>query len=180
MSGVAEQDIPHILTHGIEAASRGDYAAALPVLAAVYQFVSSDKFPQGLSSYGLCLSKIEHKNKLGAELCEKAIRLQPDEGSHWANLVRLYIGVKNRRKAVEVLETGLKKLRNDEELVRVRNEIGYRKAPYFRFFRRQHPLNKLYSRTWTTLKRRAKPILLTLAALLYCAILVGVYFLLIE
>ena len=179
-SSVAEQNSPQVLTHGIGAASRGDYETALTVLAAVYQVVPADKYPQGLSSYGLCLSKIEHKNKLGAELCEKAIRLQPDEGSHRANLVRLYIGVENRKKAVEVLEKGLKKLRNDEALLRVRNEIGYRKAPYFRFLGRQHPFNKLYSLTSTTLKRRAKPILLTLAALFYCAMLVGVYFLLIE
>lgn len=175
MTSVAATGIPQILTRAVEAATRGEYALALPMLAAVYQVVPADKYPQGLSSYGLCLSKIEHKNKVGAELCEKAIILQPYEGQHCANLVRLYIGVKNRKKAVEVLEKGLKKLRNDAALLRVRTEIGYRKAPYFRFLRRQHPLNKMYSRMSTALERRAKPILLTIACIVYAALMVAIY-----
>lgn len=180
MTAVAATGIPQILTRAVEAASRGEYPLALPMLAAVYQVVPADKYPQGLSSYGLCLSKIEHKNKVGAELCEKAIGLQPYDGLHWANLVRLYIGVKNRKKAVEVLEKGLKKLRNDETLLKVRTEIGYRKAPYFRFLRRQHPLNKLYSRTSTALERHAKPILLTAASIIYVALMVALYFAILE
>lgn len=180
MSPVAANGIPQILSRGIEAATRGEYALALPMLAAVYQVVPADKYPQGLSSYGLCLSKVEHKNKLGAELCEKAIAIQPYDGLHWANLVRLFIGVKNRRKAVEVLEKGLKKLRGDEALVKVRNEIGYRKAPYFRFLKRQHPLNKLYSRASTTVEMRAKPILLTVGSLAYVGLMVAIFFAILQ
>jgi hypothetical protein len=180
MDPVVATGIPQILTRAVETASRGEYALALPMLAAVYQVVPVDKYPQGLSSYGLCLSKIEHKNKVGAELCEKAIILQPYEGLHWANLVRLYIGVKNRKKAVEILEKGLKKLRNDERLIRVRNEIGYRKAPYFKFLRRQHPLNKLYSRTSTLIELHMKRILLTVAITLYIVLMVAIYFAILE
>ncbi len=173
-------NIVQILNRGIEAAARGEYAVALPLLTAVYRVVPADKYPQGLSSYGLCLSKIEHKNKAGAELCEKAILLQPYDGLHWANLVRLYIGVKNRKKAVQVLEKGLKKLRNDETLIKVRTQIGYRKAPYFRFLRRQHPLNKAYSRMSAAVERRAKPILLSICSVAYTALMIAIYFAILE
>lgn len=138
--------IPQILGRGIELTARGEFARALEIFAAVYNNVSPERFPQGLSSYGLCLSRIEHKNKVGAELCEKAIALQPHDASHWANLVRLYAGAKNRRRAVDVLERAMKKLPNDERLLRVRTEIGYRQRPYFRFLRRTNPINRLYSR----------------------------------
>src|SRR5262249_18819387 len=121
--------IPQILGRGIELTARGEFARALEIFAAVYNNVSPERFPQGLSSYGLCLSRIEHKNKVGAELCEKAIALQPHDASHWANLVRLYAGAKNRRRAVDVLERAMKKLPNDERLLRVRTEIGYRQRP---------------------------------------------------
>src|SRR5215212_11145934 len=97
-------NILQVLARGIDAAARQDYAGALPVLAAVYQAVPQERFPQGLSAYGLCLSRVEHRNKVGAELCEKAITLQVYDARHWVNLIRLYLGVKNRRKAVEVLE----------------------------------------------------------------------------
>lgn len=172
MSG---SSIPAILARGVETASRGEYESALTIFSAVYQNVPPETQPSGLSSYGLCLSKIAHKNKLGAELCEKAIKLEPYNALHWTNLVRLYLGVKNRKKAVETLERGMKKLPYDDAILRTRDEIGYRKAPYFRFLRRQHPLNKLYSRSATTAKRHAKPILFTLGGAVYIAIMVGVF-----
>ena len=175
MTSVDDSSIPQILSRGVDLASRGDFAAALPVLSAVYQAVPGDKFPQGLSSYGLCLSKIEHKNKLGAELCEKAIALQPYEGLHWSNLVRLYIGVKNRKRAVEVLDKGLQKHPKDGKLLRVREEIGYRKTPYLKFIRRTHPLNKFYSRTAGSLKKNTRTLLVVIGALIGVIAIVGLY-----
>jgi len=138
--------ITQILSRGTELTAYGDYFAALQVFTAVYQTVAPDKYPQGLSSYGLCLSRVEHKNRLGAELCERAMVLQPYDASHRANLVRLYAGTKNRKKAVEVLEKGLSRVRQNARLLYVRDEIGYRKAPSLRFLRRTDPVNKLYSR----------------------------------
>ena len=149
---MAGHGIPQILGRGIDLAARGEYSRALAILAAVYSNVAPDRYPQGLSSYGLCLSRIEHKNKLGAEFCEKAMALQPLDASHCANLVRLYVGANNRRRAVSVLEKGLAMLGEDERLVRVRDEIGYRTAPYFRSLRRTNPLNKLYSRHATSIR----------------------------
>ena len=138
--------VVQVLSRGITLTERGNYAAALPIFTTVYKNVSSDRYPQGLSSYGLCLSRVEHKNKWGAELCERAMLLQPSDGLHRANLVRLYAGAKNRRKAIEVLEKGLGRVRQDARLLRVRDEIGYRNAPSLRFLRRTHPVNKLFSR----------------------------------
>jgi tetratricopeptide (TPR) repeat protein len=180
MSEMASGDVPQMLALGIAASERGEYAAALTVLSAVYQRVPPEKFPDGLSSYGLCLAHIENKNKLGAEYCQKAIALQGYEGKHWANLVRLYIKAKNRRKAVDVLENGLKKLPNDAALVRIREEIGYRKTPHMRLLRRNHPLNKLYSRSVGRLNKRGRIILIVVAALLYVGMMVGVFFLIIQ
>ena len=168
-------EINQMLTVGVAAAERGDYEGALNLLSKVYRLVPAEKFPQGLSAYGLCVAKVEKKNKAAAEFCQKAIDLQPYEGKHWANLVRVYIGAKNRRKAVEILEKGLKKTRNDAALVQVRSDIGYRQAPYFRFLRRQHPLNKLYSRTAGRLKRRGKIIAIAILGILYLAMMFGLY-----
>ena len=138
--------VAQILSRAVEMTACGHYVAALPIFTTVYAHVPAEKYPQGLSSYGLCLSRIEHKNKLGVELCERAMLLQPSDSSHRANLVRLYAAAKNRRKAIEVLERGLRKSRKDAKLLLVRDEIGYRQSPSLRFLRRTHPLNKLYSR----------------------------------
>lgn len=173
-------DVGQMMTLALSAVDRGEYEPALRLLATIYRVVPADKLPQGLSAYGLCLAKVEKKNKIGAEFAQKAIELQPYEGMHWANQVRIYIAGGNRKKAVEILERGIKKMRNDAALIRVRNEIGYRKAPYFRFLRRTHPLNKLYSRMAHRFKARGKTILVATMGLLYVAMLVGVFFLILE
>lgn len=176
----AVNDPGQLLALGIAATERGDYAAGLQLLGHLYQLVPPEKMPKGLSSYGLCVAKAGAKNKAGADICEKAIKLEFYEGRHWANLVRVYIAAKNRKKAVEILENGLKKMRNDKALLRVREEIGYRRAPYFRFLKRTNPLNKLYSRWAERTKKRSRVIILVAGGLVYLAMLVGVFFLILE
>jgi tetratricopeptide (TPR) repeat protein len=181
---MADETLPselmEMLTAGVSATERGEFGAGLQLLAHVYQQIKPEQYPKALSSYGLCLARAGGKNRAGAELCEQAIKLQFYEGRHWANLVRVYIAAKNRRKAVEVLESSLSKMRNDPALIRVREEIGYRKAPYFQFLRRANPLNRLYSRYAAGLKARTKVILLVVVALLYIAAMVGVFFMILE
>jgi hypothetical protein len=177
-------DIPQMLSAGIAATDRGEYESALRVLSVVYTKVPAEKMPDGFSSYGLCLARVEGKRKLGAEMCEKAIKLQSYEGRHRANLVRIYVAAKNRKKAVDVLDDSLSKLRNDPALLRVRKEIGYRQSPQLPFLSRTNPINKLYSRTMPRrmprLQRRGKIILIAIASLIYLAITVGVFELIVK
>src|SRR5262249_6606842 len=132
------------------------------------------------SSYALCLARVEGKRKMAADLCQKAIKLQAYEGKHWANLVRVYIAAKNRKKAVETLDGSMKKLRNDPELLRVRQEIGYRQAPMLTFLPRQNPINKAFSLYASRLARRAKIILIVIASLLYAGIIAAIFKLIVK
>jgi tetratricopeptide (TPR) repeat protein len=175
-----EEEILQMITLGIAATERGEYDAGMQLLGHAYRVIKPAQYPKGLSSYGLCLAKAAGKNRAGAELCEEALKLQFYEGRHWANLVRVYIAAKNRRKAVEALESGLKRTRNDPALLNVREEIGYRKAPYLRFLGRTNPLNRLYSRFSGRLKRRGMTIALVVAALLYVGAMVAVFFTILE
>lgn len=173
-------DVNKMLSVGIAATERGEFDNALRLLSAVYTSVPAEKMPQGLSSYGLCLARVEGKRKLGAELCQKAIQLQSYDGRHHANLVRIYITAKNRKKAVDVLDDSLRRLRNDPELLRVRKEIGYRQSPQIRFLSRTNPINKLYSRYVPHLQRRGKIILITVASLLYAGAIIGIFKLIVK
>jgi tetratricopeptide (TPR) repeat protein len=175
MTDIATDDVQQLLALGISATERGEYASAIHVLRRVYELVPPAAAPLGLSYYGLCLAKVERKTKKGAELCQKAIELQFYEGKHWANLVRVYIAGNSRRKAIETLENGLRKMKNDKALVRVREEIGYRKAPYFRFLRRQNPLNKMYSRSMPGLQKRGKIIATLIAILIYFGFVAAIF-----
>ncbi len=148
---------------GIAATERGDFQGALKIFSAVYKSTKADKMPDGLSAYGLCLARVEGKRKMAADLCQKAIQLQSYEGRHWANLVHVYIVANNRKKAVETLDDSLRKLRNDPELIRVRQEI-----------------NKLFGLYAARLARRSKIILIIVASLLYLGMIVGVFKLIVK
>jgi hypothetical protein len=174
-------DIAQMLNVGIAATDRGDFENALRVFSAVYTKVPADQMPHGLSSYGLCLARVEGKRKQGADLCRKAIQLQSYEGRHHANLVRVYITAKNRKKAVDVLDDSLRRLRNDPELIRVRREIGYRQSPQISFLPRTNPLNKLYSRYIKRLHlRHGKIIAIAIASLIYVAFIASIFKLIVK
>lgn len=173
-------DISEMLHAGIAATDRGDYESALRVLSVVYTKVPAEQMPDGWSSYGLCLARVEGKRKLGAEMCEKAIKLQSYEGRHRANLVRIYVAANNRKKAVDVLDDSMSKLRKDPALLRVRKEIGYRQSPQLPLLSRTNPLNKLYSRAMPRLKRRGKIIAISIASLVYIAFMVGIFKLIVQ
>jgi len=168
-------NVSEMLSVGIAATERGEYEGALRVLSAVYTSVPADKLPAGLSSYGLCLAQVQGKRKMGAELCQKAIQLQGYEGKHRANLVRVYMVAKNRKKAVETLDDSLRKLRNDPELMRVRQEIGYRRAPSLSFLSRRNPINKFFGLYSARLQKRAKIIVIVTASLLYIGMIGAIF-----
>ena len=170
MSSVDTSNIPQVLARAVDLTARRDYAGALTIFSAVYANVPMDKFPQGLSAYGLCLSQVEHKNKKGAELCEMAIAMQPVDTSHWANLVRLYAGAKNEKKASETLELGLKKHPKDSKLIKAGEEIGHRKTQPGKKARSGAPPMEKYGRT----------ILYIVAGLLIAGILASVIYLLVQ
>jgi tetratricopeptide (TPR) repeat protein len=168
-------DIAQAVSVGIAATDRGDYQGALKIFLAVYTTVPADKMPDGLSAYGLCLARVEGKRKMGAELCQRAIQLQSYEARHRANLVRVYIVAKNRKKAVETLDDSMKKLKNDPELIRVRQEIGYRQAPMLTFLPRQNPINKWFGLYASKLARRSKIIVIVIATLAYIGIVGAIF-----
>jgi tetratricopeptide (TPR) repeat protein len=168
-------EVAQAISVGIAATERGDYQSALKIFSAVYTTVPADRMPDGLSAYGLCLARVEGKRKMAADLCQKAIQLQSYEGKHRANLVRVYITAKNRKKAVETLDDSMRRLKNDPELIRVRQEIGYRQAPMLTFLPRQNPINKFFGIYASRLARRSKIILIVISALMYVGIIGAIF-----
>ncbi len=76
--------------------------------------------------------------------------------------------------------TVLKKLRNDPELIRVRQEIGYRQAPMLTFLPRRNPINKFFGLYAVRLARRGKIILIVVASLLYVGIIGAIFKLIVK
>ncbi|MGA7615505.1 MAG: hypothetical protein WBX15_10040 [Thermoanaerobaculia bacterium] len=146
MTEYTDQEITLAIRHGIAAAQSEDYLRALTLLQSAYASQNSEKTPDGLSYYGLCLALVERKIKPAIDLCKRAIELQFYHGEHYANLARVYMAGGNRRKAVETLAEGLRVMPENAELKSVWRAFGQRSRPVIPFLSRDHALNVFLGR----------------------------------
>jgi tetratricopeptide (TPR) repeat protein len=124
----------------------GQYLEALTEFLEIYGTtdsppLNSAKAATGLSAFGLCLAMVQKKYRAASDLCKRAIDLEFYNGDHYANYARVYILVGNRKKALETVEAGLKIAPENENLLKVRRELGVRSRPAVPFLDRSHPIN---------------------------------------
>ena len=123
-----------------------DYLRALTLFIDVYGTADSPplqtaKAASGLSFFGVCLALIQRKFKAAIDLCRRAIDLEFYNGDHYANLARVYIAAGQRRKALEIIESGLKVSHEHDDLMAVRAQLGIRARPAVPFLDRSNPIN---------------------------------------
>ena len=124
----------------------GQYLEALTEFLDIYGTtdsppLNSAKAATGLSAFGLCLAMVQKKYRAASDLCKRAIDLEFYNGDHYANYARVYLLVGNRKKALETIEGGLKIAPENENLLKVRRELGVRSRPAVPFLDRSHPIN---------------------------------------
>lgn len=130
----------------IDAVKGDEYLRALSIFTDAYgelgeAALRDPRALEGLSYFGLCVALIEKTHKHAIELCRKAIELQFYHAPHYVNFARVYVAAGNRKKAIEVLEDGLKVAPDDERLVALRAELGHRAKPVVPFLPREAGVN---------------------------------------
>jgi tetratricopeptide (TPR) repeat protein len=142
MSFVALDEFRSALNTASGYMQRGDYKAALRLLTAVYAQPGTEAPPDGRSLYGFCLAVAGRKVAEGVEQCRLAIDLQPYDAAHHVNLIKLFLAIGSRRRAVEALEQALRAFPDDALLLKTRETMRYRRAhPVIPFLHRDNPLN---------------------------------------
>lgn len=140
-------DILKLIDEAVELTKEAEYLRALTIFLDVYggeeppSPMLSSKTATGLSYFGLCLALVQKKFKPAIDLCKRAIDLQFYNVDHYANLARVYIAAGNRKKAIEIVDQGLKAHPDDETLFEVRQGLGVRARPPVPFLDRAHPIN---------------------------------------
>src|SRR5947207_9837229 len=124
----------------------GDHLHALTEFLEIYGTddappLDNAKAASGLSFFGLSLALVQRKYKAAIDLCKRAIDLEFYNGDHYANLARVYLAAGQRKKAVDTAEAGLKLAPANEELMKVRGDIGVRARPTVPFLDRINPIN---------------------------------------
>jgi tetratricopeptide (TPR) repeat protein len=133
---------------GIAAARKDDFERGLIFLAEAHrrlvgkETVKDAAFPaSAFSYYGLCLALHKGRIKDGADFCQVALDLEFYNAENYANLARVWIAARSRRKAIDALDRGLAVDPRSQVLQRLRTSLGVRKKPVIPFLHRDNPLN---------------------------------------
>ncbi|MGD8438893.1 MAG: hypothetical protein PVG53_00020 [Holophagae bacterium] len=129
------------------------FATHLPVLAGGTdddKIISASAF----SYFGLCIASLYKQYSEAIEYCNVSMRVQPSNPEHYENLGKIYLLMRNRRKAIEALFEGLEREPGNTAIKRILNRIGTRREPVISFLSRDFPVN-----IWLGRKRHAKEML---------------------
>jgi hypothetical protein len=141
---------------GIAAAREEQWERGLLYLSEAYRRLQTQKDakvpPAALSFYGLCLAVGKGRVKEAAEFCALAIEKEFYNGDHYANMARVWVAGRARRKAIEAVEKGLTVDPAHKGLHQLRSSLGVRKRPVLPFLHRDNPLNVSLGRVRHTMR----------------------------
>ena len=134
------------IEEAIQLSRRGEFLPALGRFLEIYGTenappLNNPKAAAGLSYFGLCLALVQKKYRPAIELCRRALDLEFYNGDHYVNLARVYLAAGQRKKALDIAESGLRLLSDHDDLQRVRRSLGVRARPPVPFLDRSHPIN---------------------------------------
>ena len=141
-----DQKVVHAARTAIAATERHEYPRALAMFRILYSHRSAEPPVRAMSYYGLCLAVSDNQTERGIELCRQAIKRQPNESIHYANLIQLHLKKHSRQRAVQVMEEALGMLPGDETILKVREEMGYRRGNAIPFLHRDNLFNRIFGK----------------------------------
>jgi tetratricopeptide (TPR) repeat protein len=147
-SQLPREEIEKLVLEGVLHARVEDYdkaakifAAHLPRLAASNNEQNKIISASAFSYYGLCVARLDKKYTEAIEFCQISLRVQPTNPEHYENLGKIYLLMRNRKKAVETFYEGLQHEPANPPITRVLRRIGQRREPVIPFLSRDFPLN---------------------------------------
>ena len=147
LSQCGTRDPQEFIRLGIAAARKDDFERGLIYLEEAHRLLvgkdgARDSFPAAaFSYYGLCLALHRGRVKDAANFCQVALDLEFYSAENYANLARVWIAGRSRKKAIDALERGLAVDPRNQSLARLRLSLGVRKKPVIPFLGRNNPLN---------------------------------------
>jgi len=105
-------------------------------------FESDKNNPFYISFLGVSLARARQNWAQAAELCDRAIQLNPKEIQFHLNLGEVYALAGQRERSLRTLDLALGLFGDDRRLKRARNRVEKRRNPVLPFLERGHFLNR--------------------------------------
>jgi len=132
----------------IDRCRRGAWREGLPALARIAE---QEARPGGLPAlvysylgYGIALR--QQRIADGLKLCQHAVKMEFYQAENYLNLARTQMLADQRRGAVRSLSEGLRIEPDNEQLLELQRELGWRRRPVLSFLSRSNPINALLGR----------------------------------
>jgi tetratricopeptide (TPR) repeat protein len=151
------QQRQEVLDQAIAQTAEGEYLPALNLFLEVF----GEGVPagtRGASEFALCLALVNREYDRAIGLAEAALENDPERGSNFWNLAKIYIAAGERKRAVEIVDRGLELQPENERLLEIRNDLGKRARPPLPFLGRNNALNQAIGRR-RYMKRQQREIL---------------------
>ncbi len=151
-------DIRRAVAQGIHHCRAGELEDGFRLL----QMVAAAEAPHDLpgryySFLGYCIAGFEGRYNEGVKLCQKGIELEFFNPENYLNLAQIYLMLSARRKALRAIRDGLKVDPTNQQLIRLRRDLGVRKRPVVPFLHRDHGVNQVLGRWRHRMKQPPAP-----------------------
>jgi len=148
VAGARPGEMTDAMRDAIERCRRGGWKDGLPALAHIAE---QEERPGALPAlvysylgYGIALR--QQRISEGLKLCQHAVKMEFFQAESYVNLARTQMLAGHRRAAVRAVADGLKLEPDNQQLLELQHEIGYRRKPVLSFLSRSNPINALLGR----------------------------------
>lgn len=133
-----DQEAKKLFNKGIESYNKGQI---LPALTYFEKADTIEKNPLNTSYLALCMAQQRGQIKNAIDLCESAIKDDPENSTLYLNLGKIYLHGRKKEDAIKAFREGLKHETNPQ-IIDELNKLGIRRSPIIQPLPRSHPINK--------------------------------------
>jgi len=143
---MSSEELDLLTRKGIEAAEKGYIHSALVFLGQVAEHRNTPE----LNTYlAYCQAKGQGRMHAAAKICRESIKREPNNSLHYLILGRVLLMAGEKGKAIDSFRQGLKTSPNPK-IVQELKKLGLRKPAVIKSLKRNHPLNRMLGRVFST------------------------------
>jgi tetratricopeptide (TPR) repeat protein len=144
---MSAEEIDELTQKGIEAAEKGYIHSAQVFLG---QVAEQRNTPELNTYLAYCLAKGQGRIHSAAKTCRESIKREPGNSLHYLILGRILLMAGEKGKAIEAFRQGLKTNPNPKIIDELK-KLGLRKPAVLKNLKRNHPINRVLGRVFSTI-----------------------------
>ena len=144
---MSSEEMDLLTKKGIEAAEKGYIHSAQVFLGQVAEHRNTPE----LNTYlAYCLAKGQGRMHSAAKTCRESIKREPNNSLHYLILGRVLLMAGEKGRAIDAFRQGLKTSPNPK-IIQELKKLGLRKPAVIKSLKRNHPINRMLGRVFSTI-----------------------------